>query len=230
MDGKTKLNPASVDAVLQEQKDIIAKIKSISPEIKILYTYKMVLNAVAIVAPQKYSNDVSELDVNFIEPDERFAKPTNEGKEQVSLSVKNSVTFIGVDKVHQMQVTDEAGVSQSLTGHGIKIGIIDSGIDYTHAMLGGSGLVSEHEAIDANEASDLFPNQKVVGGMDFVGDVFDTSSNEFKKNVPKPDGNPIDIDGHGVSRRGNCCWSWRWCQHAFGCGTRCSSFCFKSFW
>ncbi|KAG7098361.1 hypothetical protein E1B28_000319 [Marasmius oreades] len=50
----------------------------------------------------------------------------------------------GVDKLH----------AQGISGRGIKIGIIDSGIDYTHPALG----------------SGFGPGHKVVGGFDFVGD------------------------------------------------------------
>ena len=199
VDGKTRLNPSDIKSILKEQEEMRVQIRSISPEIKIVYTYKMVLNAMAIIAPQKYAKDISELDV-FIEPDERFGKPetlTEKATEPLSLTSKNSMIFIGVDRAHQMEVTDERGGIHPLTGHGIKIGIIDSGIDYTHSMLGGSGSVLEFEAIHSNEPSNLFPNKKVVGGTDFVGDNFDTSSESFEDNLPRPDDNPIDMSGHG---------------------------------
>lgn len=200
VDGVTKLNPTNVEALLKEQEEMIKEIKTISSDIEILYTYRMVLNALAIISPQKYADNLSQLDVHFIEPDERFASPsalTSAEKEATSLALKNSVTFIGVDKVHRITSMNEFGVVQSLTGHGVRIGVVDTGIDYTHRALGGSGSVSEYEAINPNEPSNLFPNQKVVGGRDFVGEGFNALSRKFNDSIPRPDDNPIDLSGHG---------------------------------
>lgn len=77
-----------------------------------------------------------------------------------------------------------------LTGKGIKIGIIDSGIDIDHKAFGGNGV---------SEASHAFPTKKVVAGWDFVGDAY--SPNPGADNyspTPKPDAIPDDCDGHGT--------------------------------
>ena len=224
--GKIQVQPELLQALVKEQGEMIEKLKSISPEIEILYTYRMVLNAIAVVVPQRYEGKISELEGVFVEPDERFAAPiitkspwgniwqqeggelssvsvaqsrvgVGEGASQGSLVTKNSVTFIGADRVHQRQVVGEDGISRSLTGHGVRVGIIDSGIDYTHSALGGSGLVSDYESIDPNKTSLLFPNAKVVGGVDFVGENFNTRSLKFEDHIPKPDDNPLDKTQHG---------------------------------
>lgn len=67
------------------------------------------------------------------------------------------------------------GGSSSYQGTGIRIGIIDTGIDYAHANFGGG----------------TFPNSKVKGGWDFVGDAYNGS------NTPVPDNDPMDCNGHG---------------------------------
>ncbi|THG94885.1 hypothetical protein EW026_g6671 [Hermanssonia centrifuga] len=73
----------------------------------------------------------------------------------------------GVDKLH----------AQGIAGSGIKIGIIDTGIDYTHPALGGG----------------IGPGFKVIGGFDFVGDAYNGS------NTPIPDSDPLDqCNGHGT--------------------------------
>ena len=64
-------------------------------------------------------------------------------------------------------------------GEGIKIAVIDTGIDYTHANFGGPGTVAAYNAAHATERAPadpaLFgPNApKVKGGTDLVGDDYD---------------------------------------------------------
>jgi len=87
-------------------------------------------------------------------------------------------------------------------GEGIKIAIIDTGIDYTHADFGGPGTVEAYETAQAGEADPpdpgLFPNDKIVGGYDFVGDTYNADqSDPAYQPVAHPDENPLDCDGHG---------------------------------
>ncbi|MCB0913217.1 MAG: S8 family serine peptidase, partial [Propionibacteriaceae bacterium] len=69
-----------------------------------------------------------------------------------------------------------------LDGTGIKVGIIDTGIDYTNPDLGG--------------ASD-FPSTRVAYGTDLVGDDYD-SSGDNGSTTPVPDPDPMDCAGHGT--------------------------------
>jgi subtilisin family serine protease len=81
-----------------------------------------------------------------------------------------------------------------ITGAGIKIAMLDTGIDYTHYNLGGSGNVADYSAAVAVKAgippASLFPTSKVVGGYDFTGDTWPSGP-------LTPDANPIDLNGHG---------------------------------
>ena len=101
-------------------------------------------------------------------------------------------------------------------GAGVDIALIDSGIDYTHVKLGGSGNPADYRHAACGNAdlspgqpgcdpsldppADLFPNARVRGGYDYVGDIW-----------PEPDprcgadqvciffdANPIDLAGHGT--------------------------------
>jgi minor extracellular serine protease Vpr len=66
------------------------------------------------------------------------------------------------------------------TGAGVRVAVIDTGIDYTHPDLGGcfgSGC-------------------RVEMGYDFVGDGYNGS------NVPVPDPDPMDCNGHGTAVAG----------------------------
>lgn len=83
------------------------------------------------------------------------------------------------------------------TGDGVTIGVIDTGIDYFHASMGGSGDPADFEANDptvVNQA--FFPNDKVIGGFDFVGTNFDASDPD--NNQPMPDDDPVDENFHGT--------------------------------
>jgi subtilisin family serine protease len=97
------------------------------------------------------------------------------------------------------------------TGEGISIGIIDSGIDYTHAGLGGSGLTSEFGGnnglviSDTASINNFGPGKKVRGGYDFAGDRYAadcspaSEANGFCSRQAQPDPDPFDrCDGHGT--------------------------------
>ncbi|KAK1985464.1 subtilase [Colletotrichum cereale] len=72
-----------------------------------------------------------------------------------------------VDKLH----------AEGFTGSGLRIGIVDTGIDYTHPALGGC----------------FGPGCLVEYGHDLVGDFYDGSS------APVPDGDPFEeCSGHGT--------------------------------
>jgi minor extracellular serine protease Vpr len=70
--------------------------------------------------------------------------------------------------------------ARGVTGEGIKVGVIDTGIDYTHPDLGGC----------------FGPGCRVAVGSDFVGDDF--NSNDPEHAEPVPDGDPADCGGHGT--------------------------------
>lgn len=93
-----------------------------------------------------------------------------------------SVPWIGAPQVWQ-----DLGV----TGKDVRVGVIDSGIDYLHRHFGGSGSYSGQSFED-----NTVPwNAKVVGGTDMCGDAYTGSSSTLS-----PDGDPMDCgdNGHGT--------------------------------
>src|SRR5678815_524974 len=78
------------------------------------------------------------------------------------------------------------------SGDGIRIAVIDTGVDYLHANFGGPGTAAAYAANNRNILEPgTFPTAKVVGGMDFAGDAYTGA------NVPVPDPDPLDCNGHG---------------------------------
>jgi subtilisin family serine protease len=92
-------------------------------------------------------------------------------------------------------------------GEGIKIGVIDTGIDYTHANFGGSGIPADYTTAHAAETSPANPAwfgpaaPKVKGGYDFVGDNYNADGTPAQR-IPHPDPNPLDCNGHGSHTSG----------------------------
>ncbi|KAI9598607.1 peptidase S8/S53 domain-containing protein [Syncephalis fuscata] len=77
---------------------------------------------------------------------------------------------------HSMTGVETLHSKYNLEGQGIKVGVIDSGIDYMHPALGGC----------------FGTNCRVAYGWDFVGDDYND------KNKPVEDADPRDCMGHGT--------------------------------
>jgi subtilisin family serine protease len=70
-----------------------------------------------------------------------------------------------------------------LTGQGVRVAVMDTGVDYHHPDLGGC----------------FGEGCRVERGHDFVGDAFDANPNNPTYNpVPVPDPDPDDCGGHGT--------------------------------
>ena len=193
VNGRATIDKKLLAEITKEQDETIASLKALSTEIQIVFRYKMVLNAIAVLAPVELADKISSLgSVVYTEKSGTFERPlTFELSNSVTEPVfaqRNSAKFIGAEKLNK----------NGITGKGVKVGIIDTGIDYTHAMFLGAGTEEAYKAVDPNTANAGFPNRKVVGGIDLAGSAFDSGSPDFQKHIPKPDVNPIDEAGHGT--------------------------------
>ena len=117
----------------------------------------------------------------------------------------------GVQMIGAPTVWNGAG---GFRGEGVKIAIIDTGIDYTHANFGGPGTTA---AYDAANAADTLPANaahfgpaapRVKGGIDLVGDDYNASADAGDPAlIPHPDPNPLDCNGHGSHVAGSAAGS-----------------------
>ena len=101
------------------------------------------------------------------------------------------------------------------TGEGVSIGVIDTGLDYTHAAFGGPGTTEAYEEAYGEDGTNpipagLFDPAKFAGGYDFAGPLYDAGVEEpGSTDVPTPDENPIDSlstssnVGHGTHVAGS---------------------------
>jgi len=85
-----------------------------------------------------------------------------------------------------------ASVAQTtlgLSGAGVKVAVMDTGIDIDHPDLGGGGV----------NGSTPFPSARVTHGYDFVGDAYNADPSSASYNpVPSPGARPDDCGGHGT--------------------------------
>src|SRR6266545_2864160 len=96
---------------------------------------------------------------------------------------RGPIESAGPELVHALAMTgaDIAQDELGLSGAGVKVAVIDTGIDYDHPDLGGG----------------FGPGHRVVTGYDFVGDRYDAGGSGGAL-IPHPDDDPDDCAGHGT--------------------------------
>lgn len=177
----TAAQQAQLAVVQQQQASVVAAALQLDASAKVLGQVQKALNAVML-----------EIDANALPA--LAANPAVQSIRPVvnySLTLTETVPYIGGTAVQAM----------GYDGEGVRVAVLDSGIDYTHANLGGPGTAEAYEAAYGVTITDtrnttldgLFPTTKVVGGFDFVGERWPTFSDD-----EEPDPDPIDFEGHGT--------------------------------
>jgi minor extracellular serine protease Vpr len=193
VNGVRTIDFAQLKKINDEQQEAISVLKKLSANVCTMYRYKMVLNAISVVAPIEVLEKLSTVGVVASwESSGSFERPRDMAEglnvQTAVISERNSLKFVGAEKLHQM----------GISGQGMKIGILDTGIDFTHKMFGGVGTVEGYKAVDPSKLAAGYPSLKVVGGVDLVGTDYNSGSADYSNHIPKPDLNPIDEAGHGT--------------------------------
>ncbi|WP_299741881.1 S8 family serine peptidase [uncultured Rossellomorea sp.] len=117
-----------VDKSHKEFKEKINKVKS-EKKSKITREFKNAFNGVSMTVPAKEVLELIELpDVKAVWVDQEIQLDLPiEEKETISPQMNDSIPFLGVDGLHD----------EGINGKGIKIGVLDTGIDYNHPDLEG---------------------------------------------------------------------------------------------
>jgi len=163
-------------SAMAQQDDFLKRVQQVDASARVLGRVQLVLNAVFVEVDASVLPTLAE--------DSRVLRIAPVGNYELDLS--ETVPYIGASAVH----------ATGYDGTGVKVAVLDSGIDYTHAALGGSGNPADYAANDPTviEAG-TFPTAKVVNGYDFVGSDWPT----FGPESPDPD--PLDdgpAAGHGT--------------------------------
>lgn len=187
-------------AVLAEQERVITELQELSSEIAVIFRYRLVLNGLAIVAPEAFREQIQQIATISSLQNESFFHLPEAQVDLVGTNMANdSASFIGSKQVHRrLRVKNADGVPVAVRGDGIRIAIIDTGIDYFHRMLGGTGNVQDYRRNDPSIIEDgSFPTATVVAGIDLVGANYNPSSSNFARHIPHGDADPLDEHGHG---------------------------------
>ena len=137
------------------------------------YSFDTLWNGLSVQASDANLTKLTRLaQVKNVYPVISIAMPEVEPGENPNLATAISMT----------QVQD-AQNTLGLTGAGVRVAVMDSGIDYDHPDLGGC----------------FGPGCRVEVGYDFVGDAYNNDATSPGYNpIPTPDAFPDDCGGHGT--------------------------------
>lgn len=177
--------PAASELVAVTQVPAKTQVHALGGEV--IFSYTRIFNGFSAAMTPEAASEIAERDdVERIEPVGVMER-----------SNSSSVPFIGARKVWRRY---------GATGKGMKVAVIDTGIDYTHKAFGGKGTRSAFNRNDPTRIErGTFPTKKVIGGYDFVGKRYDVLDFSTSNDTPRPDPDPLDDHGHGTHVAGTCC-------------------------
>ncbi|MBL8342930.1 MAG: S8 family serine peptidase, partial [Rubrivivax sp.] len=141
--------------------------------------YNKLFNGLAVsINPNDRLKFMRVVGVKALYPIEQINAPSPEEAAGSAIDLSRALSLTGANIAQN---------SRGLSGAGIKVGIIDTGIAIDHPAFGGGGV----------PGGTTFPSARVVAGWDFVGDGYNSGGSGAAL-VPVPDANPDDCNGHGT--------------------------------
>lgn len=145
-------------------------------------SYDTLFNGLAIEATSSNRQRLAKLSgVRALYPVEVVNAPTPQPSDVGSVPDMALATSLSGVKAAQNNL--------GLSGAGVRVAIIDSGVDFDHLAFGGSGVAG----------TTAFPTARVVAGWDFVGDNYNAAGSTAGELIPAPDAIPRDCAASGAS-------------------------------
>ena len=180
LSGAPAADGGNIDALKAEKADFKAQAAKERLAYKERLSFNTIWNGISIAASPETAASLGKLDgVKNVWPVLTISIPrTVDADPELSTAIAQT----GADVAQ-----NELG----LTGAGVKVAVMDTGIDYDNPSLGGDGTAR------SNSAS--FPNSRVIAGRDLVGDAYNANPADPAYNpTPAPDALPDDCQGHGT--------------------------------
>jgi len=187
-------------AIEAEHADLAKAIKDAGIDAQVTTEYETLWNGVALSVGDSEVDSLARLDqVVAIKPVVAIPRPDDAaGDDRTDADKAEGISSPQMTHALGMTGADVVQSKLGYTGSGVKIGIIDSGIDYDHVEFGGTGTPGA-ETPDG-DGSTAFPTSKVVAGYDFVGNAYGDPNvaEESARYKAVPDAYPDDCKGHGT--------------------------------
>ncbi|AXR00165.1 S8 family serine peptidase [Pseudoalteromonas piscicida] len=140
----------ATSSIQQTQQSVEAAIASTSPTLQVVAKTSKLSNAIIV------NGEKAEVNKLLNNPLVHSVLPVFDYK----LNVADSADYI---KATPLVSTGE------VTGEGVRVAVLDTGIDYTHQAFGGAGTAEAYEAAASNPSdTPAWPQGKVLGGYDFI--------------------------------------------------------------
>jgi subtilisin family serine protease len=173
LQGAPTADGGSPAALAQEKAAFRAAAKKAGVQLKERFSYDKLWNGISAEVSADGLAKLSRMpEVKNLYPVINVVLPETPPSEDPNLSTAIAMTQV-----------DIAQSQLGLTGHGVRVAIMDTGIDYDHPDLGGC----------------FGPGCRVEMGWDFVGNAYNNDATSATYNpVPTPDPFPDDCAGHGT--------------------------------